>query len=204
MVRLSDARYSQSVLLRALMFIQAKLLSPTPEFVKPHVNRVVIPYIHAISHNLLHVAKKFNISLVFRNNYRLDALTPFTKPIASCKNHKRKFVCCESNVVYEIPFKCGFCYIGQSKRCVNDRLREHALKVKNEDHLSEVAKHVRDCNNCEPEWSQTIVLAREPDFHKRLLRETLCIRGHGNCVSRSSLTLTPALKRLLALPSSPT
>lgn len=85
MVRLSDARYSQSVLLRALMFIQAKLLSPTPEFVKPHVNRVVIPYIHAVSHNLLHVAKKFNISLVFRNNYRLDALTPFTKPIASCK-----------------------------------------------------------------------------------------------------------------------
>lgn len=204
LARLNDAGYSQCMQLRGLNIISAKLLSPVSDFVKPRENRVVIPYIHAVSHNLLHIARKFNINLVFRNNFRLDALTPFGKSTASCKNHRRRFVPCTSNIVYEIPFKCGFCYIGQSKRCLNDRLREHALNVKNKDRVSEVAKHARVCHNCEPLWSQTTVLAREADLHKRLLRETLFILGHGNCVSQTTLTLSPALRELLALPLSPT
>lgn len=142
-----------------------------------------------------------NIASVFFSTITSVRIS-FTVHITSCKDQKWKFVSCESDTVYEIPFKCGFCYTGHSKCCINDRSHEYALKVKNEDCVSEVAEHVQDCNNYEPMWNQTTVLVREVDLNRRLFQETLHICQHGNCVSRTSLTLAPTLKRLLGLPSS--
>ncbi|CAN7999635.1 unnamed protein product [Ixodes pacificus] len=45
-------------------------------------------------------------------------------------NHKHRYVNCNSGVVYEIPFTYGKACIGQTGRCINTRLREHALTLK--------------------------------------------------------------------------
>lgn len=92
-------------------------------------SRVVSPYYHTIPHNLRAVARKLDIDLVFKNDFRLDVLTPFEESDIVCKNHENKFVKCQSNIVYVMLLACGCSYIGQSETCLNDRLREHALKV---------------------------------------------------------------------------
>ncbi|XP_077541275.1 uncharacterized protein LOC144153518 [Haemaphysalis longicornis] len=92
----------------------------------------VIPYIHRVSHNVKRVAKKAGVKVVFSAPNKLSVLckrvnAEGNKKPSCTKNHARKFVKCCVNVVYEIPFSpCGRCYVGQTGRCINDRLREHA------------------------------------------------------------------------------
>lgn len=40
------------------------------------------------------------------------------------------FVRCLTGVVHEVPLTCESVHIGQTGRCLNDRLREHQLSVK--------------------------------------------------------------------------
>lgn len=159
--------------------------------------RVVVPFFHAISHNLKAVASKFNIQLVFSNDFRLDRLTPFTGQKPTCKSHRAPVLPCQSNVLYDIPMACGFRYIGQTSRCVNDRIREHIGNVKRSAPNSEIVKHLLECNNCEPLWESSLVLGKEPNDLKRLLRETAEICGSGNCLSRPSLVYTAQVKEFL-------
>lgn len=173
---------------RGLRRVETRIFGQTQAREPNTGTRIVIPYFHSVSHNLLGIARRFGINLVFKNNFRLDALTPFQKHDDGCKNHKNKYVHCTSGIVYKIPLACGFCYIGQSKRCLNDRLREHALKVK-KDFSSELVKHLDVCKGCTPLWNETVVKARESDLNRRLLRETLAIQSHGNCVSKPSVLL---------------
>lgn len=44
--------------------------------------------------------------------------------------------------VHEIPVKCGDSYVGQTARCLNDRICEHKRAVKNKSESSELAKHM--------------------------------------------------------------
>lgn len=41
------------------------------------------------------------------------------------------YVKCNEGAEYEIPLVCGKVYIGQTGRCTNDRLREHAPSLEN-------------------------------------------------------------------------
>lgn len=43
--------------------------------------------------------------------------------------HRVQYVPCVERVVYRIPLKCGSVYVGQTGRCLNDRLREHKNNV---------------------------------------------------------------------------
>lgn len=45
------------------------------------------------------------------------------------KNHRDQYVNCGTGVVYEIPFGCGQRYIGETGKCVNDRLDQHRYRV---------------------------------------------------------------------------
>ncbi|XP_077564343.1 uncharacterized protein LOC144179781 [Haemaphysalis longicornis] len=96
----------------------------------------VIPYLHGVSHNLKKIGGRANIKVVFSAPDKLTKLckasNPFRKPPLQCaKKHDTKYVKCVGNVVYEIPLSCGKRYIGQTGRCLNDRLREHCANVRN-------------------------------------------------------------------------
>lgn len=57
-------------------------------------------------------------------------------------------------VVYSIPLSCRKMYIGHPERCLNDRLREHDLKVeKNEDKHAQSLTYVVSC--CEEQFRET-------------------------------------------------
>lgn len=112
----------------------------------------VVPYFHGFSHSLKALGAKFNVNVVFKTDFRLDRLTPFTFRREGCcgKKHRDPSVSCVAEVVYKIPFDCGLCYVGQTGRCLNDRLAEHKRNVRNRAQSSELANHVGSCNNCSP------------------------------------------------------
>uniref|UniRef100_A0A224Z9Z8 Tick transposon n=1 Tax=Rhipicephalus zambeziensis TaxID=60191 RepID=A0A224Z9Z8_9ACAR len=65
------------------------------------------------------------------------------------KKHRQQFVQCCEGVVYKIPLSCGRYYVGQTGRCANDRMREHANKVSKQARDSQLSIHCYDCG-CQP------------------------------------------------------
>ena len=121
-----------------------------------------MPYFHEISHNVKACAKKFGVEVVFGTDFKLGNLTPFLTEKKGCqKAHREKSVRCESGVVYEIPLACGFKYVGQTSRCLNDRLTEHKRNFKIKAPNSEIARHAQECINCTIQWSETDVVHKE-------------------------------------------
>lgn len=57
-----------------------------------HEIRVASPHFHNISHNILAVAKKFGVSVIFKTCFSLDALCPFQKCDKGCKSHRNSYV----------------------------------------------------------------------------------------------------------------
>lgn len=154
----------------------------------------VIPYIHRVSHNVKRVAKKAGVKVVFSAPNKLSGLckrvnAEGNKKPSCTKNHARKFVKCCVNVVYEIPFSpCGRCYVGQTGRCINDRLREHANTLKGvpTSHLSD---HCRQCG-CKPLFEKCEIIKKYRDQRTREISEAHRIQKLGDtCVSAPSLAL---------------
>lgn len=189
--RLCDAGYSRHVIDKMLLkqFFFARSAREAPG------TSVVVPYYHKLSHNLKAIADNHNVKLLFRNNYRLDRLTPFSKASVECGiNHRTlHFVPCIKNVVYSIPLGCGFEYIGQTSQCLNVRLGQHR-----NDPDSNLADHLKMCKNCKPLWQETSVLDRQPIARKRLLREAVAIQSSGRCVSEESVNVHPTLRKLFS------
>lgn len=92
-----------------------------------------------------------------------------------------------------------FLYVGQSGRCLNDRLREHAYNVKKKNVFSELVVHLEQCRGCAPLFGETSVLAVERDKGKRVLRESIEMATRGNVISNPSFCLVPPLRRLLGI-----
>lgn len=55
-------------------------------------------------------------------------------------------------MVYNIRLQCGLSYVGQTGHCLNERLLEHKRAIEDKAQYSEIAEHVVDCNDCQPEW----------------------------------------------------
>ncbi|XP_064475683.1 uncharacterized protein LOC135389577 [Ornithodoros turicata] len=196
--RLTQAGYdNQLIAKRAMKLLESSQCRPWNDGNSRNV--VVIPYFHAVAHNILAVAKYYNIKVVFSNAFKLSRLTPFSSKSEFCGvRHRKPFVPCKQNVVYSIPLECGFVYVGQTRRCLNDRIREHAANVERMAGSSELVDHLRDCRGCQPCFKDTTVLAWEPYAHRRLFRESLEIATRGNVVSNASFIPLAPLRRFLA------
>lgn len=158
----------------------------------------VVPYFHDVSHWLKSIAANFGVRVVFSNYFRLDRLTPFSREREICtKRHREMFVQCNNGVVYSIPLSCGFQYIGQTKRCLNDRLREHRNNAIRGATNSELVEHLNTCT-CSPIWSDTAVLLKERNDHRRLFLEAGLMASVGNAVSRPSVALAQSLRAFVA------
>ena len=195
--RLEDAGYD-SVFIKRQLELQQKAKQRPEKETKRHY--AVIPYFHGISHNLKACAKKFGVDVAFKSDFKLNRLTPFQTTQKVCpKAHRDKSVDCKEGVVYEIPLECGFKYVGQTARCVNDRLVEHKRNVKINAPNSEIAKHISECNDCTAHWSQTDIIHRERNNTKRLIKETVRIKSIGNCISHASMQLGSSSKKFLKM-----
>lgn len=161
----------------------------------------VVPYLHKVPHNLKKVAMRYGVPVVFSTPSKLSQLCPRiatdSRKKACGKRHDKPLVQCAVGVVYKIPLACGRSYIGQTGRCLNDRLRENAqnLKTNNGAHLT---THCKSCRKCERRFSGTKILGRSKNQKARELLEAHRIRLKGkDCVSDTSVVLFNAETRFL-------
>lgn len=153
-----------------------------------------MPYMRKVSHNLKRVATRFHVPIVFSAPCKLASLCKRIngKRKTSCceKKHGVQYVDCQVGVIYKIPLTCGKVYIGQSGRCVNERLREHDLSMKNGTG-SHLPHHCRECGNgCAPRLKDTQIVGKSRDTVARELREAYLIQKfRADCISEPSLSL---------------
>uniref|UniRef100_A0A224Z1C0 Tick transposon n=1 Tax=Rhipicephalus zambeziensis TaxID=60191 RepID=A0A224Z1C0_9ACAR len=149
---------------------------------------------HQITHRLKKVGQRMGVRVVSSAPRKLSQLAKLTcaaghkKQLCKTK-HRTRFVNCISNVVYRIPLSCGACYIGQTGRCLNDRLREHACNVRsgNDGFL---AQHASICG-CHVQFDSTTVVKTHKDERTRLIIEAENIaRENLTCVSKPSVALS--------------
>lgn len=94
---------------------------------------VVVPYTHKSAHNLKRVGARYGVPVVFSSAKNMAGLINAincsrherTDKKECDKKHATSFVPCKKEVIYQVPFTCGKVYVGQTGRCLNDRLREH-------------------------------------------------------------------------------
>lgn len=96
---------------------------------------------------------------------------------------------------------CGKVYIRQTSRCVNDRLREHDLSMKNGTG-SHLPHHYRECGKgCLPRLTETIIIGKSRDTVAQELREAYFIKkkkkNSAGCISEASLSLFSKEYRIL-------
>ena len=94
-----------------------------------------------------HVCRKFNIRIVFKSRRTLCSM--LTKVKDTLPPGK------QSNVVYRIPCSCGQVYIGETKRRLETRLKEHRdVCERGMMEKSAVAEHARE-NHHPIHWEAT-------------------------------------------------
>nr|XP_037290089.1 uncharacterized protein LOC119185061 [Rhipicephalus microplus] len=150
--RLSAAGFPESIQVSVVegLLKKCRLDSrPREADIQPAVSRsrvAVVPYLHKTAHNLKKVASRVGIKVVFSAPQKLGRISrltdPHRKPAVGCsKKHRDHFVACVEGVVYGLPLTCGGICIGQTGRCLNDRLREHKLNVKNKNNYGHLSVH---------------------------------------------------------------
>lgn len=161
----------------------------------------VVPYMHAISHNLRRIARKAGADVAFSAPEKLQGMCKKVNAQSSgkqvCKiKHREKFVNCCCGVVYSTLLTCGCEYIGQSGRCVNERLKEHKYNVERAV-CGHLALHCQRCG-CVPMFQNTRILFKARDRTTREIIEAFEIdKMKEKCVSVASIALSSKEKKYL-------
>lgn len=112
-------------------------------------------------------------------------------PLECTKKPQNRFVDCTEKVVYSIPLSCGKQYVGQTGRCLDDRLRKHCYDVNwvASRHLS---IHCGDCR-CDAELKKkmpcNLKKCQCPDQRDYGSRDDSALGGR-ECVSAPSVFLS--------------
>lgn len=189
--RLQEAGFHASITTSVCRSLLKKIKSGDTEKKRERPrNFTVLPYVHRLSHRLKKVAQRHEVDVVFSASQKLSKLrrkVNLTRKKPCGKKHDNVFVECQVGIVYRIPLTCGKVYVGQSGRCINDRLREHAasLRASPSGHLS---VHRR---GCQPTPNNTLIIGRYADRQAREILEAHAIMQLGDtCISAPSLALS--------------
>ena len=146
------------------------------------------PYIRGTSERTARILKKFNITLGFKS-------TKTVKNIV-CKLKDRKNNLEKAGVVYKIECKdCESNYVGETGRCLQDRINKHKKDVRKKNERSNIYQHVRNTGH-EFKFEEVKVLDEEANAIKRRFLEgvhTLMNRDTINRALDISLFFHPML-----------
>ncbi|XP_040074886.2 uncharacterized protein LOC115330777 [Ixodes scapularis] len=192
--RLTNAGYPRDLLASTLR----KLIVEKTAARKPARQRyTTIPYFHNTAHRLKTVARRFDMDVAFSCPFKLSAMcrlvnTPPPPKISCAKRHAAPFVPCAVGRVYSVPFSCGAEYIGQTGRCLNDRLREHEREIEKNDEDSQhpMVHHLKVCAPCAPEFPPARVLGANKNRYGREIVEAFAIKEAPKNISSASLSLS--------------
>lgn len=137
---------------------------------------IAIPYIEGLSELIASSIKKSNIKIGYRCLRRLNGYIKPQKDKNELSNN--------SNVIYKINCRdCNATYIGQTKRKLGTRLKEHKNNIKlDSTRLSVISEHISNLSHSF-DWDNAKILDYESNYYKRLISEMLHIKEHINSIN---------------------
>jgi len=144
-------------------------------------NFFTIPYVRSISESFLPLAKKYGYDIAYSVPNTLNRFI---------KRGKDKIEpTMQNDVVYKINCQdCNSSYVGQTKRKLGTRLKEHMVDInKKNGILSVISNHILE-NNHEMNWNGAQILDIEPSFTKRIVSEMIHIKKQSKGLNKQSDT----------------
>ncbi|CAG9563497.1 unnamed protein product [Danaus chrysippus] len=115
--------------------------------------------------------KKVSIKTIYKQHKKVSQ---FLRPIKSN-------IPLQQAGVYKLDCDCGLSYIGQTKRSIGTRVKEHISDVRNRRaSKSAVCEHALDKPSHYIRFDKPQILAREDRYIPRLIREAIEIKKHPN------------------------
>ena len=124
--------------------------------------RITLPYIHGTTIKIANILKKKDIRVVFAPPNSVKNLLNKAKDLVDPRNHKG---------VYKIPCSCGEAYIGETRRSIETRLKEHSADLRYDRiKSSAIGEHSHNTKHhiC---LENSKVLAIVPNYYKRKICE---------------------------------
>ena len=143
---------------------------------------LVVPYVKEVESILKSLCKRLGIKLLYKRTMNLGNLLSPTRPPKPLLEKK--------NVVYKISCKeYSSVYVGQTKRKLKTRIREHIAACDEADIFKAVDKDEKNDNGLplhhlntghEFDFDNVEILDQESNFHRRLLLESININLESN------------------------
>jgi hypothetical protein len=152
-------------------------------------------FFHGITNRLKKHSRKFGLRVVGRYPKKLRTLaSSLGRPKKVCQkaaSTHTKFVNCGEGMVYKIPLSCQAAYIGQSGRCINQRLTEHCKDLEgNTTEGKHLKAHIDECK-CTPNFKGTTNIKWLSNWTSREIEEAYQIKRHSETIiSEPSIKLT--------------
>jgi len=143
----------------------------------------VIPFTKGVSNKFSHILAKYDIKTAFFGNNKLDQIIKTGKDQLNVTQQR--------NVVYRISCtQCNMTYVGQTKRQLKTRIKEHKLDInKKTGILSVISEHRLELGH-EFDWANTEILDIEKAYNKRLISEMIYIKMQNNSINRQTDTVS--------------
>ncbi|XP_077276910.1 uncharacterized protein LOC143905375 [Temnothorax americanus] len=140
------------------------------------VSSITIPYVEGLSANVERTMRGVKFKTLLTIPKKLDCI------IRKGKDRLQPYK--QTELVYEIDcVNCDSCYIGQTKRHLETRIKEHRSDVKKHfDNHSVVTKH-RLSQNHDFDWQNPKILYKEKHFRKREISEMFFIKKSKHTVN---------------------
>ncbi|XP_077277703.1 uncharacterized protein LOC143905912 [Temnothorax americanus] len=137
---------------------------------------ITIPYIKDLSEGICRTLKNVGLKALYTIPKKLNSVIK--------RGKDRLTMSKETNVVYQIDcVNCEASYIGQTKRHLETRIKEHFNDIKKHcSNHSVVSKH-RSQNNHDFKWSEPKILHKECNTKKREIAEMFFIKRHNNIIN---------------------
>jgi hypothetical protein len=135
-----------------------------------------LPYVQGVTDRIRKILEKRNIGTRFTTEKKISQILPTPKD---------KLPLFQSEGIYKVECLCGKCYIGQTGRSIQCRLKEHSRAIKQYDkEKSALAEHKFEDGDHTFDLEKTVVLAKTSKYHQRLIREAIEIRKNPNNFNR--------------------
>jgi len=137
---------------------------------KPDMRCIVFPRVKNLNHKLKRLFNKSEFKLICKPANKLNEQI--------IKRGKDKIpISQEQGVVYKVNCKnCDSCYIGQTKRSVETRMKEHESNIRSTSNKRSVISEHRIRYNHNFNWKNVKILDKEPNYFKRLVSEMIHIK----------------------------
>jgi hypothetical protein len=137
--------------------------------------KAFLPYIRGVTDKIAKVLKRKEIKISFK------PLITIRQRMNSVKDPIDQQ---QGKGIYKVSFSCGKCYIGETGRSFQVRIKEHEADIRKErTHTSALVEHSLKTKHhvC---LEDTKILAKEDHYYKRCVREALEIIKHPNNMNR--------------------